>query len=166
MWKVLGVLATLMLATAAIAPAQAIEVHSMTYHDVDGWVAMPAKKLRATLADKTIRIEVTSRAVGDLKPVLGTGSLIVYTAPGGKLLWWTAKSGVVKTGTWTSMTLTKGWELPCFKFETAMGSTECYFGGAANYREWIAGNPFGLAAGAKLKAGRSSLSDLAKKSGL
>lgn len=146
--------------------AAAIDVQRMTYHDVDKWVAMPAKQLRATLANKTIRLDVTSRAVGDHKPVLGTGSLIMFTAPGGKLLWWTAKSKTVRTGSWTSTTLMEGWELPCFRFDAPGGQTECYFGGAANYKEWTKGNPLQLQAGAELKAGRSSISDLAKKLGL
>lgn len=154
------------LAAIATGPAFAIDVHGMTYHDVDKWVAMPAKQLRSTLANKTIRLDVISRAVGNHKPVLGTGSLIVFTAPGGKLLWWTAKSKMIQTGSWTSTTLMKGWELPCFKFDTRGGQTECYFGGAANYKEWTKGNPFQLKTGEELRAGRSSLLDLAKKLGL
>jgi len=150
----------------SVGQAAAIDVYPMTYHDVDKLVAMPAKQLRATLANKTIRLDVTSRAVAEHKPVLGTGSLILFTAPGGKLLWWTAKSKTVQTGSWTSTTLMKGWELPCFKFDTRGGQTECYFGGAANYKEWTKGNPFQLKAGGELKAGRSSLADIAKKSGL
>jgi hypothetical protein len=166
MQKFLGALAVLTLTIAAMSPAGAIELHTMTYHDVDKWVAMPAKQLRATLANKTIRLDVTSRAVGDLNPVLGTGPLILFTAPGGKLLWWTAKSKTVQTGHWSSNTLIEGWELPCFKFDFRGGQTDCYFGGAANYKEWTEGNPFGLQAGTELKAGRASLRDLAKKSGL
>lgn len=155
-----------MAATVAIAPVQAIDVQAMTWHDVDVWVAMPPKKLRATLANKTIRLDVTSRAVGNLRGVLGTGSLILYTAPGGKLLWWTPKSKRVGTGRWSSTTLMKGWELPCFQFDGPAGLTECYFGGAANYKEWTAGNPFKLQAGVELKAGPSSLLDFARKLGI
>lgn len=146
-----------------VGPAVAVDVHSMTYRDVDKWVAMPARQLRATLADKTIRIEVTGRAVGEMRPVLGLGSLIVYTLPGGKLLWWTPKVKTVQTGTWSTTTLMEGWELPCFRFNFAGGRTECYFGGAANYKEWTEGNPFQLRAGSELDAGRSSLASFARK---
>lgn len=167
MKKLVRILAGLAMAfTVAIAPVQAIDVQAMTSHDVDVWVAMSPKKLRATLANKTIRLDVTSRAVGNLRGVLGTGSLILYTAPGGKLLWWTPKSKRVGTGHWSSTTLTKGWELPCFRFDGPKGLTECYFGGAANYKEWTAGNPFKLQAGVELKAGRLSLLDFARKLGI
>lgn len=149
-----------------IGPANAIDVVAMGWHDVDMWVAMSPKKLRATLANKTIRIDVTSRAVGEHRGVLGTGSLIVYTAPGGKLLWWTPKAKTVHTGSWSSTTLTKGWELPCFRFDTPSGVTACYFGGAANYREWTEGNPFQLKPGQEIKPGRLSLLDWARKLGI
>lgn len=156
----LGVIAT---------PSFALDVEKMSYRDVDRWVGMPANKLRRELANKTINIKITSRASGKLKPFLRNGSLIVYTARGGKLYWWNAKYDTVQQGRWTTNTLMKGWELPCFRLQTAAGLSECYFGGAANYKEVVEGNPFNLQIGNPLPVRGSrnlSLKSMAKKLGL
>ncbi|MDB5530234.1 MAG: hypothetical protein JWR51_3337 [Devosia sp.] len=169
MSKILRIIGLLAASMFVVGSAQALDIVRMDYHDVDHWVGMPARELRATLADKTIHIDVTSRAVGSLRPLLGTGALILYTAPGGQLLWWTSKHDTIQTGRWTSTTLTEGWELPCFQFDAANGRSDCYFGGAANYKEWTAGNPFALRASAPPQvpmSSRSSLADLARKAGL
>lgn len=156
-------------ATVSASPSFALDIEKMTYRDVDSWVAMSPKKLRRELGDKTINIKITSRAAGKLKPFLRNGSLILYTARGGKLYWWNAKYKTVQSGRWTTNTLMKGWELPCFRLQTAAGLSDCYFGGAANYKEVVAGNPFKLQVGKPLpvRGSRSlSLRSMAKKLGL
>jgi hypothetical protein len=169
MQKLLWAATLASLVSLSIGQAAALDIHKMGQSDINEWIAMPANELRATLSGKTIHINVTSRAVGTFKPVLGTGSLILYAAPGGALLWWTAKHETIQSGAWTTETLTEGWELPCFKFDAPGGRTDCYFGGAANYEEWTSGNPFQLRAGAVPAVemtSRSTIRELARKAGL
>lgn len=162
-------LLALALGTSAASSAFGLDVEPLSWRDMDRWLSGSVKQITNRFANKTIQIKVTSRALGGLKGGPPTGPLILYLAPGGKMLTWTSGSKTVGTGRWEIKTLAGTVEIPCFYFDGPKGPSECFFGGSANYVEAAKGNPFKLAAGAPVPArlsGSNTISSLAGKLGL
>ncbi len=120
--------------------------------------------------NKTIRVEVTSRARGDsLKRILNTGSFIAYAKSNGDLVWWNGKYKVALPGRWKVREIIPGVLDPCFQLATQSGLSDCFRGGTANFREITDGNPFGLTAGEapQFRMSRKiTLAKMAKQKGL
>ena len=153
---------------AVTAPARATDVKPLDWREMDRWLGQPVNQVESTLADKTLRIELTQDSVGSLRSTLGSGSVFLYISTNRTLAWWTSQYETVQSGRWSVTELFPGTSLPCFQFETSHGLSDCFSGGTANYREWAAGNPFELDAGAVPNVsitGRSTLRDLARQLG-
>jgi hypothetical protein len=153
----------------AVPAASALEVQSLAGRTIDEWFSGSAAQIKARFVNTTIEIKVTSRALGGMRGGPRTGPLILFLGKGGAMLSWAAGAKTVGSGRWEIKSYGAGVALPCFYFDGPQGRSECFYGGAANYAQATAGNPFKLKAGAPVPTslgGSATIASVASKLGL
>jgi len=167
MGLVRAVIVALMLALSP-SVTTAAEVSRLDWRAMDQWLAGSTGKATTRFSNNTIQINVTRRALGNLKGGPQVGPLIMYLGKGGNMLAWTAKGKVVGTGRWDVVDMRLA-NILCFYFDGPKGRSECFWGGSANYVQITAGNVFHLIAGEPVPtrlSGRDTIQSLIHKLGL